>query len=268
MSKKLSEYIGITQGGKNTDYQITDDALFFVNGTSKFKPSKQCTFIYYVIGGGADGSRGTGTYSIGRGGGGGAVQIGRVTLEPDIEYTVKINSALNGNGGNTVFKSANGKVDITANGGKVTASGRYGNSGDGGRQTGGENVTLHRDASSPASGAVYGNGGISSMIGGTAGKAGTSTSINGGNGISIGSGGGGGYGSAGTGGIGRNGAVFLIDVDHSNIVQHVEKQLRELNQLPGTMVDQYNQQYNATMMAGALWTVLATSLVFYVFTQV
>ena len=77
MSKKLSEYIGITQGVKNSDYQITDDALFFVNGTSKFKPSKQCTFIYYVIGGGADGKKGTGAYSIGRGGGGGAVQWSR-----------------------------------------------------------------------------------------------------------------------------------------------------------------------------------------------
>ena len=264
MSKKLSEYIKITQGVINTNYQMSDDALFFVEGTSKLKPSKDCSFIYYIIGGGADGNTGTGAYAIGRGGGGGAVQIGRVTLKKDMEYTVEINPTLpNGNAQNTAFRSSDNSVAITANGGQ-----KNGNSGNGGEQTGAINVSLHRDASSPASGSVYGNGGISAAIGGTAGKAGTSASKNGGNGINIGSGGGGGYGSAGNGGKGRSGAVFLIDMDNSNIVQHIEKQLREMNQLPGTMVDQYNQQYNATMMAGALWTVLATSLVYYVFTQV
>ena len=55
--------------------------------------------------------------------------------------------------------------------------------------------------------------------------------------------------------------------ENENNIEEIEKQLRELNQIPGTIVDQYNQQYNATMMAGAVWTVVATSLVFYVFTQ-
>ena len=266
----IKEKINVTSGILGTNYKLADDAIFFIDGTSTFTVTKECSFIYYVVGGGANGRPGSSISTVGRGGGGGAVQTGRVTLRPGTTYTMQVKPKLStGDADNTVFSSANGTVGITANGGRVDASGIYGNSGDGARTTGGEDVKLHRDASSPASGqAGYGNGGISSVLGGTAGKAGTSTSVNGGDGISVGSGGGGGYGSNGRGGIGKNGVIILIDVDNSNKIQYIEKQLREMNHLPGTMVDQYNQQYNAAMMAGALWTVLATSLVFYVFTQV
>ena len=269
MSGKLSEYIRVSYGTKNVNYIMTDDAIFCINGRTHFRVSKERSFIYYVVGGGANGSPGSSTSTVGRGGGGGAVQTGRVTLKPNIAYIMHVKpKQSDGNAQNTVFSSEDKSIDITANGGRVIASGNYGNSGNGARTTGGEDVKLHRDASSPASGPGYGNGGMSAAVGGTAGKAGTSTNINGGDGISLGSGGGGGYGSNGRGGIGKDGVIILIDMDHSNIVQDVEKQLREMNQLPGTMLDQYKQQYNASMMAGALWTVLATSLVFYVFTKV
>jgi hypothetical protein len=61
--------------------------------------------------------------------------------------------------------------------------------------------------------------------------------------------------------------------DHStdNIVQNTEyinAKTRELYQMDGTMVDSYKSQYNQTMIAGAMWTVLATSLVYYVFNQI
>lgn len=57
----------------------------------------------------------------------------------------------------------------------------------------------------------------------------------------------------------------------NNIVKNTEyinNKTRELYQMDGTMVDSYKSQYNQTMIAGAMWTVLATSLVYYVFNQV
>jgi hypothetical protein len=48
---------------------------------------------------------------------------------------------------------------------------------------------------------------------------------------------------------------------------YIENRMRELEQLPGTEIDNYKTFYTSTMVAGALWTVLATSLVFYVFNE-
>jgi hypothetical protein len=263
---RISDYITVTSGTKDTNYKVSDDRLFFISGTSTIKPSKDCMILYIVVGGGANGNAGSGTSTVGRGGGGGAVQTGRVSLKANTEYKIQVKPTLaNGNGDNTVFtENTTGTklVDITANGGRMN-----GNSGDGGRTTGGQDNKLVQDASSPSSGSTLGNGGVSPVIEKTGALPGKATNKNGNDG-SIGGGGGGGYGSTGRGGNGGPGAVILLDIDNSNLVQHIEKQLREMNHLPGTMVDQYNERYNATMMAGALWTVLATSLAFYVFTQV
>jgi hypothetical protein len=57
---------------------------------------------------------------------------------------------------------------------------------------------------------------------------------------------------------------------NDNIVKNTEyinKQTRELYQMPGTMVDSHKSQYSQTMVAGVMWTVLATSLAYYVFTE-
>ena len=55
-----------------------------------------------------------------------------------------------------------------------------------------------------------------------------------------------------------------------NIVKNTEyinAKTRELYQMPGTNTDAYRQQYNQTMIAGVMWTVLATSLAYYVFNE-
>ena len=68
-----------------------------------------------------------------------------------------------------------------------------------------------------------------------------------------------------------NTGTFNEDHSNDNIVQNTEyinAKTRELYQMDGTMVDSYKSQYNQTMIAGAMWTVLATSLVYYVFNQI
>jgi hypothetical protein len=47
----------------------------------------------------------------------------------------------------------------------------------------------------------------------------------------------------------------------------VNANLQELYQFPGTGVDTASRQYTATMVAGTVWTVLASVLVYYVFTE-
>jgi hypothetical protein len=47
----------------------------------------------------------------------------------------------------------------------------------------------------------------------------------------------------------------------------IDSKMNELFQLPGTQIDSYKQYYTATMVAGAMWTVLATTLVYYVFNE-
>lgn len=49
--------------------------------------------------------------------------------------------------------------------------------------------------------------------------------------------------------------------------QYIDAQMKELLQLPGTQIDNYKQYYTSTMVAGVMWTVLATSLVYYVFSE-
>jgi hypothetical protein len=48
---------------------------------------------------------------------------------------------------------------------------------------------------------------------------------------------------------------------------YIDGQLNELHQMPGSKIDSYSQLYTGTMVAGAMWTILATSLVYYVFTE-
>lgn len=49
--------------------------------------------------------------------------------------------------------------------------------------------------------------------------------------------------------------------------EHINAKTRELYQLPGSIVDTSKSQYSQTMMAGVMWTVLATSLAYYVFNE-
>ena len=56
----------------------------------------------------------------------------------------------------------------------------------------------------------------------------------------------------------------------NNIVKNTEyinTQTRELYQMPGSMVDSQKALYNQTMVAGVMWTVLATSMAYYVFNE-
>jgi hypothetical protein len=264
---------GITDDGEG--FYLDDASKYITRSGLEIKPKRNVVCTYYLVGGGATGNNGSGTDSnrkVGNGGGGGGVQIGRVKLISGTTYKVKV-----GDGGvwNLTDKSPTAGKLSSISGGSTTIEV------EGGNKTGynakniapvGDNVIPIANHTSTAS--INGNGGISDLIGGTAGTAGHASNLDGLDGSSsmtIGGGGGGGFGNTGKGGNGGNGVVILI-VEQAEVndirIQEIEKQLREMNQLPGTMADQYNQQYNATMMAGAVWTVLATSLVYYVFTQV
>ena len=48
---------------------------------------------------------------------------------------------------------------------------------------------------------------------------------------------------------------------------NINTNLKELHRFPGTSVDTANRQYLATMAAGTIWTVFASALVYYVFTE-
>lgn len=52
-----------------------------------------------------------------------------------------------------------------------------------------------------------------------------------------------------------------------NNTEYINAKTRDLYQMPGTNTDAYRQQYNQTMIAGVMWTVLATSLAYYVFNE-
>jgi ABC-type transport system involved in multi-copper enzyme maturation permease subunit len=57
---------------------------------------------------------------------------------------------------------------------------------------------------------------------------------------------------------------------NDNIVKNTEyinAKTRELYQMPGTMVDSQKSLYTQTMVAGVMWTVLATGLAYYVFNK-
>lgn len=259
----------VSSGTLGTNYKVSDDAIFCMSGTTTLTVASggNVRVLYYVVGSGAGGKPGTGSGAVGRGGGGGGVQSGLVDLSNGAAYTITVGSGGNANSNGANSSIIGGGVNITAMGGNSDGTDTVNGS------TTGATTPTHsndNDSQSSSGSIAYGNGGISLAIGGIAGKKGTSTSgdANGKNSPSVGGGGGGGYGSGGTGGIGGNGAVILIATDNTDKIQYIEKQLREMNQLPGTMIDQYKQQYTSTMMAGAMWTVLATTLVFYVFTQV
>ena len=58
--------------------------------------------------------------------------------------------------------------------------------------------------------------------------------------------------------------------ENTNIIKNTEyinAKTRELYQMPGTMVDSLKSLYTQTMVAGVLWTVLATGLAYYVFNK-
>jgi hypothetical protein len=61
----------------------------------------------------------------------------------------------------------------------------------------------------------------------------------------------------------RNGHYRDVYENRANI----NKNLKELHRFPGTSVDTANRQYLATMAAGTIWTVFASALVYYVFTE-
>ena len=70
----------------------------------------------------------------------------------------------------------------------------------------------------------------------------------------------------------NNGSATADDNDYptDNIVKNTEyinTKTRELYQMPGSMVDSHKSLYNQTMIAGVMWTVLATSLAYYVFNE-
>lgn len=64
--------------------------------------------------------------------------------------------------------------------------------------------------------------------------------------------------------------TFVDTAKYNSITQnrdYIDSQLNELHQMPGSKIDSYSQLYTGTMVAGAMWTILATSLVYYVFTE-
>jgi len=64
--------------------------------------------------------------------------------------------------------------------------------------------------------------------------------------------------------------IKQYNVNADSIVKNTEyinAKTRDLYQMPGTNTDAYRQQYNQTMIAGVMWTVLATSLAYYVLNE-
>jgi hypothetical protein len=62
----------------------------------------------------------------------------------------------------------------------------------------------------------------------------------------------------------------IDNTKYQNIIANrgqIDANMKELYQMPDSATDVYRQQYTGTMMAGAMWTVLATSLLYYVFTE-
>jgi len=56
----------------------------------------------------------------------------------------------------------------------------------------------------------------------------------------------------------------VFDTNRNEIVKNTGR----LYQLPNTDVDSASQMYSATMVAGTIWTVFASVLVYYVFTEI
>lgn len=64
--------------------------------------------------------------------------------------------------------------------------------------------------------------------------------------------------------------IAKYNSEADNIVKNTEyinAKTRELYQMPGTMVDSQKSLYTQTMIAGVMWTVLATGLAYYVFNE-
>jgi hypothetical protein len=255
--------------------KFTTNGVFFT-GSTTLTVTGNVSVIYYVVGGGGGGGKGSSS-TVGKGGGCGAVGYGILTLDTLYAgaYTITVGAGGTGSTGAANSVGTNGSntqiiknsLTITAPGGKGdgTASSAASQSGI----SSSSSFTSKTGDAAPVSGSTFfGKGGVDLFVGANIpASGGTEGSLNGANGITIGSGGGGGYGS-GSGGSGKSGAVILLLSSNDNLVNQIEYNLREMNQLPGTKIEQYNQQFSATMMAGAMWTVLATSLLFYVFTQV
>jgi ABC-type transport system involved in multi-copper enzyme maturation permease subunit len=68
----------------------------------------------------------------------------------------------------------------------------------------------------------------------------------------------------------RSGTNNDATYETNNIIKNTEyinAKTRELYQMPGTMVDSQKSLYTQTMIAGVMWTVLATGLAYYVFNE-
>jgi len=238
---------------------------------------------YTIVGGGGKGGNG-GAFSapnIGGGGGGGGsgqIQKGVIKLSSaDKFFTITVGDKQN----NSSLTLSEGGGTITAAKGVDGSNGNAsnpGNTGDGGPGgPGGTGAVAIASALITSPIKIDGNAGLKGANGannGLGGSGGAGISING---VMYGSGGDGGNGqtssAASNGQDGTKGVVFLQTISIgkqtgiTSAVTSIEKNLKELHQLPGTQVEQMNTEYNATMVAGAMWTVLASTLVYYVFTQ-
>ena len=274
----------ITMSGvANTDYNTfnNDTAIFFKNNTT-ITPKNDFICVYYVIAGGGKGGNGNtprGVYGGGGGGGGGQVRKGVLHLMKDVTYVIDVASVSTSGSGkkSAVSWNVGGKTySISTNGGAYGNKSGFGIGGEA-NSGGGSNyintVSITAKPGSNGSSSSGGNGvmpGIPNILGssimleapGIGGRMGTLDGKEGG----VGCGGGGGFGP-GLSGNGGPGGVYFVQIDNTDTINELEIKMKELHQLPGTRVEQLNQQYNATMVAGAMWTVLATSLVYYVFTQ-
>ena len=274
----------ITMSGvANADYNTfnNDTAIFFKNKTT-ITPKNDFICVYYVIAGGGKGGNGNtprGVYGGGGGGGGGQVRKGVIHLMKDVTYVIDVASVSTSGSGkiSAVSWNVSGKTySISANGGEYGNKSGFGIGGEansGGGSNYSNTVSITAKPGSNGSSSSGGNGGmpgIPNILGsaimleapGLGGRMGTLDGKEGG----VGCGGGGGFGP-GLSGNGGPGGVYFVQIDNTDTINELETKMKELHQLPGTRVEQLNQQYNATMVAGAMWTVLATSLVYYVFTQ-
>ena len=283
MSVKFNPTNITVTGTPENDYNTfnKDSAIFFKNSTT-FTPKNDFVCVYYIIAGGGKGGNGNtprGVYGGGGGGGGGQVRKGVIHLMKDVTYTVNVAAISTGGSGrqSSLQWLTGGKAyTINANGGAYGNKAGFGMGGEA-NSAGGTNysnsLTVVANPGLNGSSSKGGNGGtpgMSSISGSPVsleapGNGGVMGSLDGKVG-GVGCGGGGGFGP-GVGGNGGPGGVYFVQIDNADTISEIEMKLKELHQLPGTRVEQLNQQYNATMVAGAMWTVLATSLVYYVFTQ-
>ena len=75
------------------------------------------------------------------------------------------------------------------------------------------------------------------------------------------------------GGVGKNynNSITLRDISYNNLLtdrSDLDRKMKEILSLQGSMVNEHQNYVDGSVYTTLLWTVMATSLVYYVFTKI